>query len=53
MTYKIITIDVPSGIGKGTVATMIDDAVGLNYLDSGSLCRALALKLLEKTHTLE
>ena len=50
MTYKIITIDGPSGVGKGTVATMIADELGLNYLDSGSLYRALALKLFEKNH---
>ena len=53
MTYKIITIDGPSGVGKGTVATMIADELGLNYLDSGSLYRALALKLYEKNHNFE
>ena len=53
MTYKIITIDGPSGVGKGTVATMIADELGLNYLDSGSLYRALALKLFEKNHNFE
>ena len=53
MTYKIITIDGPSGVGKGTVAIMIADELGLNYLDSGSLYRALALKLYEKNHNFE
>jgi cytidylate kinase len=53
LTYKIITIDGPSGVGKGTVATMIADELGLNYLDSGSLYRALALKLFEKNHNFE
>lgn len=53
MTYKIITIDGPSGVGKGTVATMIADELGLNYLDSGSLYRALALKLFELNHNFE
>ena len=53
MTYKIITIDGPSGVGKGTVATMIADELGLNYLDSGSLYRALALKLFEKNHNFD
>ena len=53
MTYKIITIDGPSGVGKGTVATMIADELGLNYLDSGSLYRALALKLYEKNPNFE
>ena len=53
MTCKIITIDGPSGVGKGTVAIMIADELGLNYLDSGSLYRALALKLFEKNHNFE
>ena len=53
MTCKIITIDGPSGVGKGTVAIMIADELGLNYLDSGSLYRALALKLYEKNHNFE
>ena len=53
MTCKIITIDGPSGVGKGTVAIMIADELGLNYLDSGSLYRALALKLYEKNPNFE
>ncbi len=53
MTCKIITIDGPSGVGKGTVATMVADELGLNYLDSGSLYRALALKLHEKNSNFE
>ena len=32
---------------------MIADELGLNYLDSGSLYRALALKLFEKNHNFE
>jgi len=53
LTCKIITIDGPSGVGKGTVAIMIADELGLNYLDSGSLYRALALKLYEKNPNFE
>ena len=48
MTYKIITIDGPSGVGKGTVASMVAEELGFNYLDSGSLYRSLALKLYDK-----
>ena len=48
MTCKIITIDGPSGVGKGTVASMVAEELGFNYLDSGSLYRSLALKLYEK-----
>jgi len=45
---KIITIDGPSGVGKGTIAIMVADHFGFNYLDSGSLYRSLALVLSEE-----
>tara|TARA_Y100001935_G_scaffold87111_1_gene72262 strand:+ start:940 stop:1614 length:675 start_codon:yes stop_codon:yes gene_type:complete len=45
---KIITIDGPSGVGKGTIAIMVADYLGYNYLDSGSLYRSLALALSQK-----
>ncbi len=48
MNPKIITIDGPSGVGKGTIALMVADYLGYNYLDSGSLYRSLALALSEK-----
>ena len=48
MNPKIITIDGPSGVGKGTIATMVADYLGYNYLDSGSLYRSLALALSQK-----
>ena len=48
MIPKIITIDGPSGVGKGTIAVMIADHFGFNYLDSGSLYRSLALALSEE-----
>ena len=48
MICKIITIDGPSGVGKGTVASKVAEELGFNYLDSGSLYRSLALKLYEK-----
>ena len=47
MIPKIITIDGPSGVGKGTIAIMVADHFGFNYLDSGSLYRSLALALSE------
>ena len=49
----IITVDGPSGVGKGTIATMIAEKLGYKYLDSGSLYRSLALKLYEKNSNLE
>ena len=39
----IITIDGPSGSGKGTVARMLADRFGLHCLDSGALYRLLGL----------
>ena len=44
---NLITIDGPSGVGKGTIAIMVADHFGFNYLDSGSLYRSLALALSE------
>ena len=50
---KIITIDGPSGVGKGTIAIMVANYLGYNYLDSGSLYRSLALALSEKNLDLD
>ena len=40
---KIITVDGPSGSGKGTVSRMIADTLSFNYLDSGALYRLLTI----------
>ena len=53
MKHKIITVDGPSGVGKGTIATMIAEKIGYKYLDSGSLYRSLALKLFENNNNFE
>ena len=39
----LITIDGPSGVGKGTVARAVSNKLGFSYLDSGAMYRALAL----------
>lgn len=39
----IITIDGPSGAGKGTVARAVAKRLGLTYLDTGAIYRAFAL----------
>ena len=39
----IVTIDGPSGVGKGTIAKIISQFLGFYYLDSGAMYRALAL----------
>ena len=38
----IITIDGPSGTGKGTICHMLAEHFGLHFLDSGALYRVLA-----------
>lgn len=39
---KIITIDGPSGVGKGTLAIHLVERLHLNYLNSGSIYRSIA-----------
>lgn len=43
MTVRVITIDGPSGSGKGTVGQRLADRLGWNFLDSGAIYRALGL----------
>jgi len=50
---KIITVDGPSGVGKGTIAIMIAEYFNFKYIDSGSLYRSLALALFEKNNDFE
>jgi len=42
MKSIVITIDGPSGSGKGTTAKRIAEKLGLTHVDSGSLYRAIA-----------
>jgi 3-phosphoshikimate 1-carboxyvinyltransferase len=39
----VITIDGPSGSGKGTVAKQVAERLGFSYLDSGALYRGIGL----------
>ncbi len=48
MSVPVLTIDGPSGAGKGTVSRAVAKKLGWNYLDSGSIYRALAIAVLEK-----
>ena len=43
MSVPVITIDGPSGVGKGTVARAVARKLGWHLLDSGALYRILAL----------
>jgi CMP/dCMP kinase len=48
MDIPVLTIDGPSGAGKGTVSRIVAKKLGWNYLDSGSIYRSLAIALLQK-----
>ena len=45
---KIVTLDGPSGSGKGTVGRLLARELNLNYLDSGLLYRGVAILVIEK-----
>jgi len=42
---RIVAIDGPSGAGKSTVARLLAERLGFQYLDTGALYRAVALYL--------
>lgn len=48
MNIPVLTIDGPSGAGKGTVSRMVAKKLGWHYLDSGSIYRSLAIAVLDK-----
>lgn len=48
MTVPVLTIDGPSGAGKGTISRLMAKHLGWSYLDSGSIYRSLAIALLMK-----
>ncbi len=51
---NIITVDGPSGVGKGTISQWLCDTTGFILLDSGAIYRALAYgSVLEKIATTE
>ena len=44
--YKI-ALDGPSGSGKSTIAKLLAGVIGINYLDTGAMYRAITLKILD------
>ncbi len=44
----VITIDGPSGSGKGTISKLVAKKLGYSYLDTGALYRAVAWKAREE-----
>jgi cytidylate kinase len=49
MSSNVVTIDGPSGSGKGTVAVLLAKYLGYNYLDSGVHFRALGYLALKQS----
>lgn len=47
----VITLDGPSGTGKGTLCHRVARILGWHLLDSGSIYRALALSVMEHAYT--
>ncbi len=42
----IVAIDGPAGAGKSTIAKLVAQRIGADYIDTGAMYRAVALKLL-------
>ncbi len=51
--FKIITIDGPAGAGKSTAARRLAQQMGIFYLDTGAMYRALTLKAIRQGMNLE
>ena len=47
-SVPIVTVDGPSGSGKGTLSSALGKVLGWTVLDSGSLYRAIALETWRK-----
>jgi cytidylate kinase len=45
---RVVAIDGPSGSGKSTVARALADRLGLGYLDTGAMYRAIAFAALQR-----
>ncbi|ASF47454.1 (d)CMP kinase [Methylovulum psychrotolerans] len=53
MAVPVLTIDGPSGAGKGTVSRLLAKRLGWHYLDSGSIYRSLAIAVLQQNVALD
>ena len=44
----IVAIDGPAGSGKSTIARMVAEGLGFNYVNSGNIYRAMTLRVLRR-----
>lgn len=47
MKNYIIAIDGPAGAGKSTISKLISNRLGINYIDTGAMYRAITLKCID------
>lgn len=52
-TIPVITVDGPSGVGKGTISHLLAKKLGWHFLDSGALYRLTALAAVNRGVALE
>ena len=45
--YTVITIDGPAGVGKSTVAQQLARRLGMTFLDTGAMYRAVTLAAMQ------
>src|SRR5690554_6102755 len=51
--YTIVTVDGPSGVGKGTLSQLLCGYTGFHFLDSGAIYRTLAYGVIAKNIDLD